>query len=222
MRSDDFGAVDKYVEELFSLNDPALQAALEASRAGGLPDISVSPAQGRWLQVLARANGARRILEIGTLGGFSAICLARALPPDGRLITLEVDPSHADVARGNIARAGLADVASVIVGPALETLPTVTGPFDFIFIDADKPSYTAYLSWALRLSRPGTLIVADNVVRQGAIIDAGSDDPRVQGMRRFLQALAEDTRVTATVLQTVGSKSYDGFAVAVVTANAEA
>jgi len=220
MRSDDFGAVDKYVEELFSLNDPALQAALEASRAGGLPDISVSPAQGRWLQVLARANGARRILEIGTLGGFSAICLARALPPDGRLITLEVDPSHADVARGNIARAGLADVASVIVGPALETLPTVTGPFDFIFIDADKPSYTAYLSWALRLSRPGTLIVADNVVRQGAIIDAGSDDPRVQGMRRFLQALAEEPRVTATVLQTVGSKSYDGFALAVVIAGA--
>ena len=222
MRSDDFGAVDKYVEELFSLNDPALQAALEASRAGGLPDISVSPAQGRWLQVLARGNGARRILEIGTLGGFSAICLARALPPDGRLITLEVDPSYAAVARANIARAGLADLASVVVGPALETLPTLTGPFDFIFIDADKPSYTAYLSWALRLSRPGTLIVADNVVRQGAIIDAGSDDPRVQGMRRFLQALAEDTRVTATVLQTVGSKSYDGFAVAVVTANAKA
>jgi len=222
MRSDDFGAVDKYVEELFSLNDPALEAALEASRAAGLPDISVSPAQGRWLQVLARGNGARRILEIGTLGGFSAICLARALPPDGRLITLEVDPSYAAVARANIARAGLTDVASVVVGPALETLPTLTGPFDFIFIDADKPSYTAYLSWALRLSRPGTLLVADNVVRQGAIIDAGSDDPRVQGMRRFLQALAEDTRVTATVLQTVGSKSYDGFAVAVVTANAKA
>ena len=222
MRSDDFGAVDKYVEELFSLNDPALEAALEASRAAGLPDISVSPAQGRWLQVLARAQGARRILEIGTLGGFSAICLARALPPDGRLITLEVDPSYAAVARANIARAGLTDVASVVVGPALETLPTLTGPFDFIFIDADKPSYTAYLSWALRLSRPGTLLVADNVVRQGAIIDAGSDDPRVQGMRRFLQALAEDTRVTATVLQTVGSKSYDGFAVAVVTANAKA
>ena len=220
MRSDDFGAVDKYVEELFSLNDPALEAALEASRAAGLPDISVSPAQGRWLQVLARGNGARRILEIGTLGGFSAICLARALPPDGRLITLEVDPSYAAVARANIARAGLADLASVVVGPALETLPTLTGPFDFIFIDADKPSYTAYLSWALRLSRPGTLIVADNVVRQGAIIDAGSDDPRVQGMRRFLQALAEEPRVTATVLQTVGSKSYDGFALAVVIAGA--
>ena len=222
MRSDDFGAVDKYVEELFSLNDPALQAALEASRAGGLPDISVSPAQGRWLQVLARANGARMILEIGTLGGFSAICLARALPRDGRLITLEVNPVSAAVARANIDRAGLAGAASVIVGPALETLPTLTGPFDFIFIDADKPSYRAYLSWALRLSRPGTLIVADNVVRQGAIINAGSDDPRVQGMRRFLQALAEEPRVTATVLQTVGSKSYDGFAVAVVTANAKA
>jgi predicted O-methyltransferase YrrM len=220
MQSNDWRAVDNYVEELFSLNDPALEAALEASRAAGLPDISVSPAQGRWLQVLARAQGARRILEIGTLGGFSAICLARALPPDGRLITLEVDPSHADAARGNIARAGLADVASVIVGPALETLPTVTGPFDFIFIDADKPSYTAYLSWALRLSRPGTLIVADNVVRQGAIINADSEDPRVQGMRRFLQALAEEPRVTATVLQTVGSKSYDGFALAVVIAGA--
>jgi predicted O-methyltransferase YrrM len=219
MPDDKWPAVDEYLEQLFSLNDPALEAALEDSRAAGLPEISVSPAQGRVLQVLARAARARMILEIGTLGGYSAICLARALPPDGRLITLELEPSHAAVARANIARAGLARAASVIVGPALDTLSTLTGPFDFIFIDADKPSYPEYLSWALRLSRPATLIVADNVVRDGAIIDAASDDPRVQGMRRFLAALAGEPRVSATVLQTVGSKGYDGFAVAVVTTN---
>jgi predicted O-methyltransferase YrrM len=219
MPDDKWPAVDEYLEQLFSLNDPALEAALEDSRAAGLPEISVSRAQGRLLQVLARAAGARRILEIGTLGGYSAICLARALPPGGRLITLELEPSHAAVARANIARAGLAAAASVIVGPALDTLSTLTGPFDFIFIDADKPSYPEYLSWALRLSRPTTLIVADNVVRDGAIIDAASDDPRVQGMRRFLEALAGEPRVSATVLQTVGSKGYDGFAVAVVTTN---
>jgi predicted O-methyltransferase YrrM len=219
MPDDKWPAVDAYLEQLFALTDPALEAALEDSRAAGLPEISVSPAQGRVLQVLARAAGARMILEIGTLGGYSAICLARALPPDGRLITLELEPSHAAVARANIARAGLAAAASVIVGPALDTLSTLTGPFDFIFIDADKPSYPEYLSWALRLSRPTTLIVADNVVRDGAIIDAASDDPRVQGMRRFLEALAGEPRVSATVLQTVGSKGYDGFAVAVVTTN---
>jgi predicted O-methyltransferase YrrM len=219
MADDKWPAVDEYLEQLFALNDPALEAALEASRAAGLPEISVSPAQGRLLQVLARAAGARMILEIGTLGGYSAICLARALPPGGRLITLELEPSHAAVARANIARAGLAAAVSVIVGPALETLSTLTGPFDFIFIDADKPSYPEYLSWALRLSRPTTLIVADNVVRHGAIVDTASDDPRVQGMRRFLAALAGEPRVSATVLQTVGSKGYDGFAVAVVTTN---
>jgi predicted O-methyltransferase YrrM len=217
MHRDKSHAVDEYAEQLFALNDPLLQAALDASRAAGLPEISVSPAQGRLLQVLATGAGARMILEIGTLGGYSAICLARALTPAGRLITLEVNPSHAAVARANIARAGLADATSVIVGPALETLPTLTGPFDFIFIDADKPSYPEYLSWALRLSRPGTLIVADNVVRDGGIIDAASADPRIQGMRQFLQVLADEPRVTATVLQTVGSKGYDGFAVAVVT-----
>ena len=217
MLRDKWHEVDEYVEHIFSLNDPALQAALENSRAAGLPDISVSPAQGRLLQALAGSIGARRILEIGTLGGYSAICLARGLPPAGRLIGLELEPAHAAVARANIARAGLSDAASVIVGPALETLSTLTAPFDFIFIDADKPSYPAYLSWALRLSRPGTLIVADNVVRDGAIIDAASDDPRVHGMRQFLQMLAVEPRVAATVLQTVGSKGYDGFAVAVVT-----
>jgi predicted O-methyltransferase YrrM len=216
MDRDTWRKVDEYAEQLFSLNDPVLQATLETSHDAGLPEISVSPAQGRLLQVLARAVGARRILEIGTLGGYSAICLARALPPDGRLISLELDPSHAAIARANIARAGLADAASVIAGSALETLSTLSGPFDFIFIDADKPSYPDYLSWALRLSRPGTLIVADNVVRDGAIVDAASDDPRVQGMRRFLQLLGEEPRVTATVLQTVGSKGYDGFAVATV------
>jgi predicted O-methyltransferase YrrM len=220
MHRDKSHAVDDYTERLFALNDPVLTAALDASRAAGLPEISVSPAQGRLLQVLAKGAGARTILEIGTLGGYSAICLARALPPNGRLITLEVNPSHAAVARANIARAGLADAASVVVGPALETLSTLTGPFDFIFIDADKPSYSEYLSWALRLSRPGTLIVADNVVRDGAIIDAASDDPRIRGMRQFLQMLADQPRVAATVLQTVGSKGYDGFALAVVTTGA--
>jgi predicted O-methyltransferase YrrM len=220
MHRDKSQAVDDYTEQLFSLNDPVLIAALDASRAAGLPEISVSPAQGRLLQVLAKGAGARMILEIGTLGGYSAICLARALPPDGRLITLEVNPSNAAVARTNIARAGLADAASVVVGPALETLPTLGGPFDFIFIDADKPSYPEYLSWAVRLSRPGTLIVADNVVRDGAVIDAASNDPRIQGMRQFLQMLADEPRVAATILQTVGSKGYDGFAVAVVTTGA--
>jgi predicted O-methyltransferase YrrM len=218
MTHEKWSAVDHYLEQLFSLSDPALVAALDASRAAGLPEISVTPAQGMFLQLLARAVNARTILEIGTLGGYSAVCLARGLPPGGRLVTLELEPGHAAVARENMARAGLAEAVAVLVGPALETLPTLQGPFDFIFIDANKPDYPAYLSWALRLARTGTLIVADNVVRDGAITDAACDDPRVQGMRRFLQMMADEPRLSSTVIQTVGSKGYDGLALAVVIA----
>ena len=216
MHREEWRAVDEYVEQLFALNDPVLQAALDASRAAGLPEISVTPAHGQLLRLLAHAARASSILEIGTLGGFSAICLARALLPGGRLITLEVDPSHADVARANLTRAGLMDIVSVIVGPALETLPTLAGPFDFIFIDADKPGYPTYWPWALRLSRPGTMIVADNVVRDGAVADAGSADARVQGVREFLRLVSLEPRVKSTVVQTVGTKGYDGLAVVVV------
>jgi predicted O-methyltransferase YrrM len=210
-------AVDAYVEDLLSLNDPALAAALDASRAAGLPEISVTPAQGKLLYLLARMRGARAILEIGTLGGYSAIWLASALPAGGRLVTLEVEPAHAEVARANIANAGLAHLVDLRLGPAADTLPQLTGPFDFIFIDADKPGYPAYLSWALKLSRTGTVIVADNVVRDGEVANPDSGDPRVQGVRKFLAQLATEPRVSATVVQTAGSKGYDGFALAIVT-----
>jgi predicted O-methyltransferase YrrM len=202
--------------------DPALSAALQASDAAGLPHINVSPAQGRLLQLLAWVQGAHAILEIGTLGGYSAIWLARALPPGGQMITLEADTKHAKVALSNIARAGLSDVVELRIGRALDTLPQLAaenrGPFDLFFIDADKPGYPDYLAWALRLSRRGSLIIADNVVRQGAVVDAGTSDPGVQGVRRFLDLLAAEPRVSATAIQTVGSKGYDGFAIALVTA----
>jgi predicted O-methyltransferase YrrM len=181
----------------------------------------VSPLQGRLLELLARLQGARSILEIGTLGGYSTICLARALPADGRLVTLEANPRHADVARANVERAGLADVVDVRVGAAIETLPTLAadggGPFDLVFIDADKRSNPEYLEWALELSRAGTLIVADNIVRGGAVADAGSDDPSVVGVRRFLELVAAEPRLTATAVQTVGEKGYDGLVLALVT-----
>jgi predicted O-methyltransferase YrrM len=163
--------------------------------------------------LLAQSVGARRILEIGTLGGYSTIWLARGLADGGRLITLEADPKHAEVARRNIARAGLSDTVEVRLGRAIETLPGLDGPFDLIFIDADKPSYPEYLSWAVKLSRAGSLILADNVVRKGAVIDEGSSDANVQGVRRFNEAVAAEKRVNATVIQTVGSKGYDGFAI---------
>ncbi|HLZ53158.1 MAG TPA: O-methyltransferase [Verrucomicrobiae bacterium] len=218
MNPETWAAVDRYLNDLFEPSDTVLAAALAASTAAGLPSINVSPAQGRLLQLLARIQRARNILEIGTLGGYSAIWLARALPVDGRLITLEFDSKHAEVARANIARAGLGDVVELRVGRALDTLPQLAaegrGPFDLIFIDADKPSTADYFAWSLRLSRPGSLIVVDNVVRNGAVVDAASDDPRVQGMRRFFDALAAEKRVDATVIQTVGSKGYDGFALA--------
>jgi predicted O-methyltransferase YrrM len=202
--------------------DRALAAALQASAAAGLPPIHVSPSQGKLLMLLAQLMGARTILELGTLGGYSAIWLARALPEDGRLITLEANATHAEVARANIARAGLGDRAHVRVGNALDTLAELAAeghaPFDFVFIDADKPSYPDYFQWALKLSRRGTLIIADNVVRKGAVIDAASTDPNIQGMRRFHELVAAESRVSATAIQTVGSKGYDGFSLAVVTA----
>jgi predicted O-methyltransferase YrrM len=217
-----WSAVDSYIGSLFVPQDDVLRAALQASEAAGLPPINVSPAQGKLLQLLARVQGARSILEIGTLGGYSTIWLARALPRGGRLITLEADPKHIEVARANIARAGLGDVVELRFGRALDTLPQLAaenrGPFDFIFIDADKPGYPDYFAWALKLSRPGSLIIADNVIRKGAVIDPAHEDPRVQGVRRFNDVLAGEPRVSATVIQTVGSKGYDGFAIALVNA----
>jgi len=220
MSDEPWVAFDRYISDLFLPPDPALDAALEDAKAAGLPSISVSAAQGRLLHVLARALGARRILEVGTLAGYSAISLARALAPGGRLITLEADPVHARVARANVARAGLDGLVEVREGRASETMPQLAaegaGPFDLIFIDADKPGYADYLGWALDLSRPGTLIVADNVVRKGQVADDASDDPNVVGIRRFNERLAAEARVRATVVQTVGAKGYDGFAFAVV------
>ena len=210
-------AVDRYASDLLVRPIDALDAARRAGDAAGLPAISVSAPQGKFLMLLAQTVGARRILEIGTLAGYSTIWLARALPPGGQLITLEYDPRHADVARANIARAGLADRVEVRVGRALEALPglVVDEPFDLIFIDADKPSTADYFRWALKLSRPGTVIVVDNVVRDGRLVDANGDGD-VQGMRRFLEAAANEARVEGTVLQTVGVKGYDGFALLLV------
>ncbi len=215
-----WSSVDRYYEDLLHSEDEILRSALSASRAAGLPDIQVSPLQGRLLHLLAKLNGARRILEIGTLGGYSAIWLARALPPAGRLLTLEIDPRHAEVARASIARAGLEGKVEVRVGPALETLPRLpTEPserFDLVFIDADKVSYREYLEWAVRLSRKGSLIIADNVVRRGDVVEGTSTDANVQGVRRMNETLATDARLAATVIQTVGVKGHDGFVLAVV------
>jgi predicted O-methyltransferase YrrM len=219
MTDNQWTAVDRYITDLLLPADPSLDAALEASAAAGLPAIAVSPALGKLLHVLAKAVGARRILEIGTLGGYSTIWLARALPPDGRVVTLEIDPRHAAVARGNFARAGVAERVDLKLGAALDVLPTLGphGPFDFVFIDADKGGYTAYLPWAIQLSRAGALIVADNVVRDGKVIDPASTDENVRGIRRFNEALAAERRVVATEVQMVGVKGYDGIAVMVVT-----
>jgi len=221
MSQNQWTAVDRYITDLFVPPDPALDAALQATADAGMPLINVAPNQGKLLHVLALAHGARTILEVGTLAGYSTIWLARALPNGGRLVTLEVDPKHAEVARANIARAGLADVVELRLGPALDTLPQLVaegqGPFDMVFIDADKPNTTAYFEWALKLTRRGSLIIADNVVRDGAVIDADSTNASVQGVRRFNAALAAEPRVTASVIQTVGSKGYDGLAFAIVT-----
>jgi len=209
-------AVDDYLNALIVRPDAALNSALEASQAGGLPQIAVSAPQGKLLNLLARAVGARRILEIGTLGGYSAIWLARALPPDGRLISLEYSPKHAEVARANIARAGLAEVAEVRVGRGLDLMRSLSGPFDLFFIDADKEGYPDYFRGCLELSRPGSLMVFDNVVRDGKVIEPKSRDSMVQGVRRLYEDISAEPRVSATSIQTVGSKGYDGFCMALV------
>ncbi len=221
MNQQTWAAVDRYVDDLLVGHDAALEAALQASAKAGLPAINVAPSQGKLLNLLARVLGARAILEIGTLGGYSTIWLARALPADGRLVTLEIDATHAEVARANIARAGLSQRVQLRLGPALDTLAQLAaeraGPFDLSFIDADKPNIPAYFKWALQLSRPGSLIVVDNVVRDGAVIEAASLDASVQGVRRLNELMASEPRVSATTIQTVGAKGYDGFALALVT-----
>lgn len=213
-------AVDTYFGELLTPHDPALEAALAANHKAGLPAIDVTPLQGRFLELLVRITGARRVLEIGTLGGYSSIWLARALPEGGSLLSLELDPHHAAVARGNLKNAGVADRVEIRVGPALDSLDALIAagsePFDVIFIDADKSGYPDYLDRALRLARPGTLLVGDNVVRDGKVADAKSKDANVQGVRRFAELIAAEPRLSATVLQTVGVKGYDGFLLAVV------
>lgn len=209
-------SVDAYIGELFVPPDRALDHAMQTSAAAGLPAISVSPAQGKLLHLLAKLQNAKNILEVGTLGGYSTIWLARALPRTGSVVTLEIDPAYAAVARANFEFAKLTRRIDLRVGPAIEILPQLAiedaGPFDMIFIDADKESTLDYYEWAVRLSRPGTLIIVDNIVREGAVVDADSEDTRVQGVRRFNARVADDPRVSATVIQTVGSKGYDGFA----------
>jgi predicted O-methyltransferase YrrM len=223
MAQEQWTAVDRYITDIFIASDPVLDATLQDSDAAGLPPHHVSPNQGKLLMLLALIHQARNILEIGTLGGYSTIWLARALPANGRLITLESEPKHAEVARKNITRAGLTNIIEVRVGKAVDTLAKLATegchPFDLIFIDADKPSNPEYLAWALKLSRTGSLIIADNVVRDGAVIEANSTDPKVQGVRCFNEILGSEPRVTATAIQTVGSKGYDGFAIALVTAD---
>jgi predicted O-methyltransferase YrrM len=213
-------AVEHYIDGLLMPADPILGAALEDSAEAGLPDIAVTPGQGKLLYLMAKMQGARKILEIGTLGGYSTIWLGRALPADGLLVTLEAEREHFEVARKNLARAGLAKVVDQRLGEALETLPELAeeggGPFDFVFIDADKESSLEYFEWALRLSRPGGAILVDNVIRDGEVADPKTTDERVQGIRRLNEALAREPRVSATTIQTVGSKGYDGFTLALV------
>jgi predicted O-methyltransferase YrrM len=220
MNQDQWTAVDRYFTERLLPADPVLEAALEASAAAGLPSINVSPVQGKFLHLLALTKGASRILEIGTLGGYSTIWLARALPIGGRLVTLELEPKHAVVARANLDRAGLRERVEIRLGPATESLAQLQAegvePFDLIFIDADKPNNPAYLKWALKLARRGSLIVVDNVVREGEILDPASADPNVQGTRALFELLSAEPRLASTAIQTVGSKKYDGFAMAVV------
>lgn len=209
-------AVDAYIEQVCVEEDDALHAATISSKEHGLPAISLTPAHGKMLHLFARMVGAKRILEVGTLGGYSGIWLARALPPDGRLTTLEIDPHHAEVARTNFERAGVMGRIELRVGPAIETLPTLEGPFDLTFIDADKQSTADYFVHAVRLSRPGSVIVVDNVVRGGAVADPKGDNEMVLGIRRFNDTLPTYTNVSATTVQTVGAKGYDGFTLAIV------
>src|SRR5437764_5946695 len=209
--------VDEYLADALIEPDPVLEQAIDDSDKAGLPSIAVAPNQGKLLHLLARMAGARTILEIGTLGGYSTIWLARALPPGGKLVTCEYDPKHAEVAKANLARAGFGeDVAEIRVGAALDTLPTLSGPFDFVFIDADKANLANYVRASLGLARPGTTIVVDNVVRQGRVTDAGSTDPNVRGAREMYDLLAAEPRLDATAVQTVGTKGHDGFVLALV------
>lgn len=212
--------VDQFLCDQFQLNDAILQSVLEANRAAELPEIDVSPPLGRFLNLQARLINARRILEVGTLGGYSSICLARALPEDGELITLELEAKHAEVARGNFVNAGLSHKIEIKLGDALESLQTLVEAdvpsFDFVFIDADKERCADYLDLAIQLSRPGGLIIVDNVVRDGEVLNESSEDSRVQGVRRMMEAIPHDNRITVTALQTVGTKGYDGFVLAVV------
>jgi predicted O-methyltransferase YrrM len=212
--------VEEWIGTRLIGHDEALDQALKAATDGGLPSIQVEPTTGKLLQLLARMVGAQRILEIGTLGGYSTIWLARGLPEGGRLITLEANPDYAAVAERNIANAGVADRVDLRVGPALDALPKIAeegvAPFDMVFIDADKSNQDKYLSWALDLTRLGSVIVGDNVVRDGRVLDSDNEDPNIQGIRRFMDLLAAEPRVDATAIQTVGSKGYDGFAVALV------
>jgi len=220
MTLDRWTAVDQYFNNLLVPSDPVLDAALQDMQAAGLPAIQVTPNQGKLLSMLAQMIAARTILEIGTLGGYSTIWLARAMQPGGQLITLEANPRHAEIARNDIARAGLDQVVEIRVGMALDTLPKlaqeIREPFDLVFIDADKANIKAYFDWALKLAHKGSLIIIDNVVRNGAIVDPNNRDPDVQGVRRFSTALAAEKRVSAVAIQTVGSKGYDGFAIALV------
>ena len=220
MTREQWTEVDRFTAERLIPPDPALEAVLAANLAAGLPAIDVTPNQGRLLALLARVQGASKILELGTLGGYSTIWLARELPAGGRLVTLESEPGHAEIASRNIRRAGLSDLVDLRVGPAQETLPRLVeeglGPFDLIFIDADKKSYPDYFGWALELSRPGTLIVADNVIRNGQVADLESNEVNVVGARRLHELVGAEARVTATTIQTVGSKGYDGFMLMVV------
>jgi predicted O-methyltransferase YrrM len=215
-----WAGVDRYITDTVVKPDEALNAALRDAEAAGLPAISVSPPQGKLLHLLARLHGARNILEIGTLAGYSTIWLARALPAGGQLVTLEIDATHDEVARANLERAGLTTVVEQRLGSALKLLPQLAAeerePFDLVFIDADKPSNPDYFDWALRLTRPGSLIIIDNVVRQGALADAESKDDRVHGSQRLHEMIAAESRVSATTIQTVGSKGYDGFTLALV------
>ena len=212
--------VDQYFADALIAPSDGFNAALDANRKAGLPSIDVTPLQGKFLEILARATAAQRILEIGTLGGYSTLWLARSLPDKGLVVTLELEPHHAEVAKQNLEAAGLADRVELRVGPAAETLAAMVhetaAPFDFIFIDADKASYPEYLQWSMKLSRPGTLIVADNVVRDGKVIDPENSDPNIRGVRRFTEIAAAEPRLSATALQTVAGKGYDGFVIAVV------
>jgi predicted O-methyltransferase YrrM len=221
---DQWTAVDAYLDAMLVREDEALVAALRDSQAAGLPAIAVTPSQGKLLHLLALMVGARRILEVGTLGGYSAIWMARSLPPDGKLLTLEIEPKHADVAQKNFVRAGVADRIEIRRGAALELLPRIAadrlGPFDLAFIDADKQSNPEYFEWALELSRRGSLIVIDNVVRDGTVLEEASRDPGVLGVRRLMERMAREPRVSTTAIQTVGAKGWDGLALALVTAGA--